>query len=74
MLENEKRIRFQIAHVDFGPVFLHIGMLLAHQPAHVREKESSAGIVWISVRVCELMMHPVIPNPFNYAVLESHRF
>lgn len=46
-------------------------MLLAQQPAHVREEESSACIVRIGVRICEFVVHTMVSSPLNDWVLEG---
>lgn len=46
-------------------------MLFAHQPTHVREKEAAAGVVRVSVGVAELVVHAMVSNPLDDAVLEG---
>jgi hypothetical protein len=65
-------ISFQITHVNLLSKFLHIWMLLAHQPSHMCEKESSRCTVWICICVCKLMMWSMISRPFIDAVLECN--
>lgn len=71
LLELEPRIGLQITHVHFGTVFSDLRVFFAHQPSHVREEKAPAGVVWISVRVAELVVDAVIAHPLDDAVLEG---
>lgn len=72
LLKLQNWVWFQIAHVDLGAIFFHIRVLFAHQPAHVREKETAAGVVRVSIRISKLVMHAVVANPLDDAVLEGN--
>lgn len=73
VLKHEKRISFEITHVYFRAELLDVGMFLTHEPAHVREEETSACVMGVGVRVCEFMVNTMIANPLDDAVLEGHR-
>ncbi len=45
------------------------GVLLTHEPSHVREEEAPFRIVWISVRLRELVMSSMVPSPYIDVVL-----
>lgn len=72
-LPLQNRIAFQIGHVDFLALFDDVRMLFAHQPANVREKESSSGVVRIGISVGELVVHSMISCPMKDWLLASHR-
>lgn len=48
-------------------------MFADHQPAHVREEESSTRVVRVGVGVCELVVDPVVPHPLEDVVLKGDR-
>lgn len=36
----------------------------------MREKEATASIVWVGIRVRVFMVNAMIPNPFNHTILQ----
>lgn len=48
-------------------------MFPGHQPAHVGEEESADRVVRVGVRVGELVVDPMVADPFVYVILEGHR-
>jgi len=48
-------------------------VLAAQQPADVREEESPGGVVRVSVRLAELVVHAMVAHPLVDVVLEGHR-
>jgi hypothetical protein len=73
VLEHYDGVTLQIRHIHLLPVLLDIGVLLAHEPANVRKEEATAGIVWVSIAVRELVVNAMISHPLVYAVLECDR-
>lgn len=57
MLEHDVWIGFQVAHVDLVSKLLHVGMLLAQQPAHMGEEKAASRVVRICVCVAEFVMN-----------------
>lgn len=57
VLEHYGRIGFQVAHVDLRTEFLHVRMLFAKQPTHMREEKATTRVVWVSVCIAKLVMH-----------------
>lgn len=47
-------------------------MFATHQPATVREEESSTCIVWIGICLGVLVVHTMITGPLYYVILECH--
>ena len=47
-------------------------MLFAHQPAHVREEESSLGVGRIGICVAVLVMDSMVANPLDDVVLNAN--
>jgi hypothetical protein len=68
-LENDDRVLQNIAHVDGFSAPFDFGMLLAQQPSDVGEKETTAGVVRISVGLAKLVVDAVISAPFVNVVL-----
>ena len=63
------RICQNITTVNHFPASDDFGVLLAHEPSHVREEEASFGVVWISVRLRELVMSSVVSSPYIDVIL-----
>lgn len=70
-LPHDHWVGFQVFHLDCATLGGHIRVLADHQPAHVREEKSPRRVVRVGVRVGELVVDPVVPDPFVYVVLES---
>lgn len=69
-MPHDNRVGFQVFHVDHATLAGHVRVLADHQPAHVREEKSPRRVVRIGVRVGELVVDSVVPDPFVYVVLE----
>jgi len=70
-LPHDHRIGFHVFHIDRTALAGYVRMFADHQPAHVWEEKSPSRVVWVGVRVGELVVNPVISDPFVYVVLES---
>lgn len=71
-LPNDDGILFQVAHIDGGTLLDYIGMFANHQPAHMREKESSLRVMGIRVRVRKFVMHSMVSNPLVDMILATN--
>lgn len=58
-----------VRHVDGLALSVDLGVFALHQPTNVREEEASVCIVWVGVRLAELVMHPMVANPIRNVVL-----
>lgn len=58
-----------VGHIDGFALSIDIGVFALHQPTDVREEEASVCVVWVGVRLTELVMHSVVANPIRYVVL-----
>lgn len=72
-LPHYDRVVLQVFHADGAALGRDVRMFADHQPAHVREKEAPGRVVRVGVRVGELVVDPVVPDPFVYVVLEGQR-
>lgn len=73
LLELEHRITVQVGQINTFALRLDVRMFATQQPAHVREEESTLGIVRIRLCLTELVMDTVISGPVNNSVLCTHR-
>lgn len=73
LLNHYKRIGQAVAHVNGFSFLVDIGMLGHHEPANVREKQSTSGIVRIGIAVLVFVMHAMIVHPHPDAVLMGNR-
>lgn len=71
-LAPQQWLGIQVRHVDALASILHLLVLLAQQPAHVREEEAAFGVVRIRVGFLELVVHSVVSRPLNHGVLEQN--
>lgn len=69
MLEHQHFISEKFGNVEFFLFLFHQRMLYRHKPTHMREKESSLGIVRICVCIIVCVVKFVIPSPHKHAVL-----
>lgn len=69
-LECQYRIALEVAQINSLALFLHFRMLLAEQPAYVREEKASCSVVRISVGLAVLVMNSVIPGPIDRGILK----
>lgn len=58
-----------VGHVDGLAFSVDLGVFALHQPTDVREEEAPVCVVWVGVRLAELVMHTVVANPIRYVVL-----
>lgn len=72
-LPHDHRVGFQVFHIDGTALAGYVRVFADHQPAHVWEEKSPRRVVWVGVRVGELVVNPVVSDPFVYVVLESQR-
>lgn len=68
-MELDDGIVGDVAEVHFAAVLDHVGVFLHHEPADVRVPEPTVGIVGICRRLRELVVHPMVTNPFVNGVL-----
>lgn len=57
MLQSQDWVRCQIAEVNSLAILENIWMLFTHQPAYVREEETTIDIMWIGIGVRKFMMY-----------------
>ncbi|KAK3908326.1 Phospholipase A1-II 6, partial [Frankliniella fusca] len=58
-----------VAHVDRLADAAHVGVLLHHEPAHVREEEAPGRVDGVRVRLSELVVHAVVAGPLPDGVV-----
>jgi hypothetical protein len=71
VLKPQQPVIGEVAHVDFGTKLLHIGVLFAHQPAHVGEEEAALRVVWIGIGVAVLVVNAVVADPLDDRILHG---
>jgi len=71
LLSHDDGVRLEIAHIDGFPLLQDFRVWCKHQPADVREKESTASIMWIRVSLAILMVHPVVQRPLIHVALPT---
>jgi hypothetical protein len=69
VLDPNNRVSHQVREVQFFGIQDDLGMLLSHEPTDVSKEEPSIRVVRISIRLTELVMHPVVPTPDKQRVL-----
>lgn len=74
LLEHNIWIHLDVRHVNFLAFFDDIRMFTHHQPSYVREKESTARVVWIPVRVAILVMLSMVSNPNVQTILGEQKY
>lgn len=57
LLEHDKRIQFQIRHVNCRSFVFDVWMFLNHKPSHMRKKNATRHIVRIGISVCIFVMY-----------------
>uniref|UniRef100_T1DNK5 Uncharacterized protein n=1 Tax=Anopheles aquasalis TaxID=42839 RepID=T1DNK5_ANOAQ len=72
-LETQDGIALQVGNVELLALGNNFRMLAAQQPADVREKEPTGGIMRIGIGFRVLVVHPVIAGPMQRTVLERDR-
>lgn len=72
-LPHDHRVGFQVFHIDYTALAGYVRVFADHQPAHVWEEKSPSRVVWVGIRVGELVVNPMVSDPFVYVVLESQR-
>ena len=70
-MELNEGIVDDIAHVDLDALLHHVRVLLHHQPANVREEEPAVGVVGVRRGLRVLVVHAMVPNPFENGVLST---
>jgi hypothetical protein len=69
LLELDHRVGQYVAHVNLPTPPQDLWVLFLHEPAHVGEEQPAMRVVWVSVCVTELVVHPVISHPVEDRVL-----
>lgn len=64
------RIIRNVTKVDFFAFSLYMRMFSHHEPAHMREEETSSRVMRIRWSLWELMVYSVVTNPVVYFVLQ----
>jgi hypothetical protein len=72
-MELDNWIRFHIGHVQFTFLVLHVRMLFQHIPSKVSIEHTSFYVMRIRIGLCELVMDPMVPNPFVQGVLKKSK-
>ena len=70
-LEFDQWVFFQITHVDGLSLFDDVGMFSAQKPTDVREEEAPFGVVWVGIRLRELVMDAMVATPLVYVVFQG---
>lgn len=71
LLEHQDGIGTQIGSINTLSLGLDLWMLLAQQPANVREEEATSSVVWISIGFRVLVMYTMIARPMVGGILEG---
>jgi hypothetical protein len=70
-LKDYNGVLQKIADVNSLSTAFHFGVLLAQQPTNVSKKETTAGVMRISISFAKLVMDTVISAPFINIVLSN---
>lgn len=73
LLDHNEWIGQTVAHINRFPFFIDLGPFGHHQPAHVREKQSTTGVVRIGITVLVFVMYTMVMYPNPDPILMSNR-
>jgi hypothetical protein len=65
-VKSDHGVSQYVAHVNLSSPPQDLGVLLLHEPTHMREKEPTVRIVWVRVCLAELVVDPVISHPIKH--------
>lgn len=57
VLEHNKWVGFQVAHIHFVTERFNVRMFFTQKPSHVREEKSATAIMRVGVCINKLVMH-----------------
>ena len=73
-LYPDNRVPEKIRQINGMGLCPDVRMLTHQQPAHVSKEKAPFCIMWICIRLRELVMHTMITGPFKYIILEYRDF